>query len=284
MKKLHVHINSKLYTDLFSLGGDNLVAVYCMLKFSKNGEIKIYKEKNRNIYHTLKTKTNLSVTTLRKYVKQLVKLEVCYFDSVGNFVLKGNNKLNKEYKKKKLVRVKVGSYKQTRLFSFAVRIRTMERLQKKAIDRKNEQNKILARQRKGYCITKREKNFLKSCEMYKSEGDYNNAKTVLSNQGYSKLKKGYEASKSVGYYWKKNLVSAGIIKTERRFKFLRKGTLSDYLQNREFDRTVVYKKGKIYKELIPSFTTNTEAKKEVYKKKNYLQFDMIDFWINGAGK
>lgn len=283
MENKQVHINSKLYADLFSLGGDNLVAVYCMLKFSKNGEIKIYKEKNRNIYHTLKTKTNLSVTTLRKYIKQLVKLEVCYFDSVGNFILKGNNKLNKEYKKEKLVRVKVGSYKQTRLFSFFVRIRTMERLQKKAIDRKHEQNKILARQRKGYCITKREKNFLKSCEMYKSEGDYT-AKTVLSNQGYSKLKKGYEASKSVGYYWKKSLVSAEIIKTERRFKFLRKGTKLDYLENREFDRTVVYKKGKIYKELIPSFTTNTEAKKEVYKKKNYLQFDMIDFWINGAGK
>ena len=35
----------------------------------------------------------------------------------------------------------------------------------------------------------------------------------------------YEASKSVGYYWKKNLVSAEIIKTERQFKFLRKGTL-----------------------------------------------------------
>lgn len=284
MENQHVHINSKLYADLFSLGGDNLVAVYCMLKFSKNGEIKIYKEKNRNIYHTLKTKTNLSVTTLRKYIKQLVKLEVCYFDSVGNFVLKGNNKLNKEYKKRKLTRVKVGSYKQTRLFSFAVRIRTMERLQKKAIDRKGEQNKILARQRKGYCITKREKNFLRSCEMYKSEVDYNNAKTVLSNQGYSKLKKGYEASKSVGNYWKKQLVSEEIIKTERQFKFLRKGTLSDYLQNREFDRAVVYKNGKIYKELIPSFTTNTEAKKEVYKKKDYLQFDMIDFWVNGAGK
>ena len=283
MEKQHVHINSKLYADLFSLGGDNLVAVYCMLKFSKNGEIKIYKEKNRNIYHTLKTKTNLSVTTLRKYIKQLVKLGVCYFDSVGNFVLKGNNKLNKEYKNKKLVRVKVGSYKQTRLFSFAVRIRTMERLQKKAIDRRHEQNKILARQRKGYSITKREKNFLKSCEMYKSEGDYN-AKTVLSNQGYSKLKKGYEASKSVGYYWKKNLVSAEIIKTERQFKFLRKGTKLDYLQNREFDRTIVFKNGKIYKELIPSFTTNIDTKKEVYKKKSYLQFDMIDFWINGAGK
>ena len=283
MENKQVYINSKLYADLFSLGGDNLVAVYCMLKFSKNGEIKIYKEKNRNIYHTLRTKTNLSVTTLRKYIKQLVKLEVCYFDSVGNFVLKGNNKLNKEYKKKKLVRVKVGSYKQTRLFSFAVRIRTMERLQKKAIDRRHEQNKILARQRKGHCITKREKNFLKSCEMYKSEGDYN-AKTVLSNQGYSKLKKGYEASKSVGYYWKKKLVSAEIIKTERQFKFLRKSTLSDYLQNREFDRTVVFKNGKIYKELVPSFTTNIDTKKEVYEKKSYLQFDMIDFWINGAGK
>ena len=280
----YTNINSKLYSELFELGGDNLVSVYAILKFAKNGAIKIYKEENRNIFHTLKTKTNLSITTLRKYIKILSKEGLCNFDKAGNFVLKGNNKLNKEYKKKKLVRVKVGSYKQTRLFSFAVRIRTMERLQKKAIDRKNEQNKILARQRKGYGITKREKNFLKSCEMYKSEVDYNNAKTVLSNQGYSKLKKGYKASKSVGNYWKKQLVSAGIIKTERQFKFLRKGTKLDYLENREFDRTIVFKNGKLYKELIPSFTTNTEAKKEVYKKKNYLQFDMIDFWINGAGK
>ena len=64
-------------------------------------EIKIYKEGNRNIYHTLREKTGLSVTTLRKYIKVLNNLDISYFDTVGNFVLVGRNKINEKYKKKK---------------------------------------------------------------------------------------------------------------------------------------------------------------------------------------
>ena len=93
----YVNINSKLYAELFEIGGDNLIAVYSHLKFGKNGAIKIYKE-DKNIYHTLKQKTNLSVTTLRKYIKILIKENLCYFDTKGNFVLKGTNKINKQYK------------------------------------------------------------------------------------------------------------------------------------------------------------------------------------------
>ena len=46
----YTNINSRLYAHLFSIGGDNLVAVYGMLKFAKNGEIKINKENNRKTW------------------------------------------------------------------------------------------------------------------------------------------------------------------------------------------------------------------------------------------
>ena len=58
----YININSRLYSELFELGGDNLIAVYSKLKYAKNSAIKIYKEDNKNIYITLKEKTNLSIT------------------------------------------------------------------------------------------------------------------------------------------------------------------------------------------------------------------------------
>ena len=94
----YTNINSKLYSELFELGGDNLISVYAILKFAKNGAIKIYKEENRNIFHTLKTKTNLSITTLRKYIKILSKEGLCHFDKAGNFVLKGIKILYQRHK------------------------------------------------------------------------------------------------------------------------------------------------------------------------------------------
>ena len=259
MENKQVHINSKLYADLFSLGGDNLVAVYCMLKFSKNGEIKIYKEKNRNIYHTLKTKTNLSVTTLRKYIKQLVKLEVCYFDNRGNFCFLGGKKLNKKYKNKRVL-VGIGNFKQTKLYSFRVRVFRMEQIQKNVIDRRDKLNKVIGREAKGYRLTLREINLLKSLSDrdldYASNKSSFEVKTVLSNQGFSKLKHGETKSKSSGNYWKKKLISAGIIKVKRRFQFIKKCKREEYLfLKRNVDRTFMFKNGKLFKELVPEFTT-----------------------------
>ena len=280
----YVSINSTLYSELLASGGDSVVACYIMIKNIRGNNGKVFKEDKRSIYHTLKEQTNLSITTLKRYTKVMVDLEICFFDSVGNFCFLGGNKINKKYNKKKQVRVEVGTFTQTKLFSFKVRIYTMERLQKKAIDRKYKQKNIIARMSKGYFTTKQELNFLKRCEKKdKAVEDYN-AKTILSNQGYSKLKHSTERSKSSGYYWKNKLVSAKLIQVERRFKFLRKGTQLDYLENRKFDRTIVFRNGKIFKELTPSFSTSIKEDKVIYKKKSYLQFNMIDFWINGDGK
>jgi hypothetical protein len=272
-------INSKLYATLFEEGGDALIAVYAKLKSAKRINGRIFKEQNRNIYHTLKTETNLSISTLRKYIKVLIKLNLCSFDSQGNFYLVGGNKINKQFKTRKYVRVEIGTFAQTKLFSFRVRIYTIERLQKKALERKYKLKNIIARMDKGFFISKQELNFLKRCKAKGQTTENYNAKIVLSNQGYSKLKHGEERSKSSGNYWKKKLVKANLIQVKRQFKYLRKGTLSDYLQNREFDRTIVYKNGKIFKELIPTFSTTIEEPKQKINKLEYLSFDFI-YWSN----
>jgi len=289
----YININSKLYAELFSEGGDSLVAVYAMLKFAKRIEnitkkksaIKIYKEKNRNIYHTLKDKTNLSVTTLRKYIKELQKLELCRFDSVGNFVLVGVNKINKRYcglRRPKRVPIEVGTFSETKLFSFRVRIIRAEQIQKNRIDRRYEQNKVIGRISKGYRLSQKEINFKDSWNdsdlTYAEDRSSFNAKTVMSNYGFSKLKFGETKTKSNGFYWKKKLVGAGIIKTRRKFKYLRKCTYKEYRELKfNVDISLMYSEGKLFRELIPEFTTTNFPVKEKVEKLDYLQFDFCHF-------
>lgn len=279
----YTNINSKLYSELFELGGDNLVSVYAILKFAKNGAIKIYKEENRNIFHTLKTKTNLSITTLRKYIKILSKEGLCHFDKAGNFVLKGNNKLNKQYNSKKAVPIEIGSFRETKLFSFRVRIKKMEQQQKRRIDRRSEQGKIIGKMKKGYALSKSQFNFRKAWNdkdlEYSQNSESFNANTVLSNEGFSKLKFGELKSKSSGNYWKKKLVEAGVIKTKRQFEFLKRCSQKEYLSLRYSGfRNLVFKNGKLYKETVSKFTTTEFYKpKEEIKELKHLSFDFCFF-------
>ena len=263
MKK--VYINSVLYNQLFLVGGDSLVAVYCMLRFHKNRQIKYYKE-NINIYQTLKKRTGLSVTTLRKYIKEISRLGLCRFDSVGNFCLFGTSKVNKLYqpknKRPKLVKIEVGTFAETKLFSFRVRVLSMEQAQKNRIDRRDRLSKIIGRAKKGYFLTKFEKSSYKNMtdldKKYTLEDNEFTAKTVLSNEGFSKLKFGESKSKGSGRYWRNKLVSAGIIKTRRVFHFIREGSHKEYLYMKyNIDISVVYRKGKLFKELVPEFTTTS---------------------------
>lgn len=279
----YTNINSKLYSDLFELGGDNLLAVYCKLKFAKRRKIKIYKEQNKNIYQTLKTETNLSVTTLRRYIKVLSKENLCYFDTKGNFCMAGTNKINNHYKSKKTVPVEIGTLRLTKLFSFRVRVFRMEQQQKNRIDRRHEQNKIIEKKDKGYTLTAQQFKFRNSWrdadKEYAKNPDTYNANTVLSNQGFSKLKFGETTSKGSGNYWKKQLVSAGIIKVKRQFQFLKRCSQKEYLSLRYAgDRTLIFKNGKLYRELISKFTT-TEFYKliEELKELKHLDFDFCFF-------
>jgi hypothetical protein len=289
--KNFITLNSKLYATLFQRGGDNLLAIYAKLKYCKNGEIKIYKEEGRNIFTTLKRKTDISVSTLRKYIKVLIEEDTCYFDTKGNLVLRGGNTINKQFSSRKTVKIEVGTYQETKVNSFKVRVLFMEKLQRRAIDRKAKRNNIKARSSKGYFITKKERSFLKRCEDRDKRSDYNLAKTVLSNYGFSKLKHGAIKSKSSGHYHKNKLLKAKIIIVERRYQFIMFGSKSEYLRDKQFDRTLRFSRGRIYRELVAHFTTEIpkpdevgikveETVVEVYKKLEYLSFDMIDFWRN----
>jgi len=279
----YTNINSKLYADLFQVGGDALLAVYAILKHSKNGGIKIYKEKNKSIYQTLKKNTNLSLTTLRRYIKQLIALEVCYFDTVGNFVLVGGNKINKKYNSKKVVPIEISSYKETKLFCFRVRVKKMEQQQKNRIDRRSEQNKINGKIAKGYSLTAQQfkfRNAWRDADLeYANNQESFNANTILSNEGFSKLKFGELKSKSSGNYWKNKLVKAGIIKTKRQFEFIKLCSQKDYLALRYAGyRNLVFKNGKLYKELVSKFTTTDFYKpKEELKELKHLDFDFCFF-------
>lgn len=281
-----VHINSKLYSDLFEQGGDALIAVYAKLKYAKRWRVKIYKESNSNIYHTLKRKTGLSTSTLRKYIKTLIKLNLCHFDTAGNFCMLGTNKIQKRCNKKKTVPVEIGDFKQTQLFSFRIRLKKMEQMQKNRIDRRHEQSKITARLDKGYKLSDREKKIYNSFSdkdyEYIQCGESFTAKTVLSNQGYSKLKFGQTKSAGSGRYWKNKLQRAGIVKTRRNLQYLRKCSYEDYrsMKNEGY-RSLVLLAGKLYKELPMQFTTTDWYKPEVtVEKLDHLDFDFCYFLAN----
>ncbi len=277
-------INSRLYSELFTLGGDGLVSAYAMLKSAKNKKEKIYKEDKRNIYHTLKQRTGLSVTTLRKYIKILNSLELSYFDSVGNFVLVGRNKINKRFNKNKFIIIQIGkNLTETKLYSFKVRLLRMETIQKNRIDRREKQVKIKERQDKGYFLTKSEKALIKN--LTEKDLEYLNnkesfcAKTVLSNAGFSKLQsESTDSTKSRGFYWKKRLIKAEIIEVKRRFKYLRKATYKEYRFLRLEFPQIRFKNGKIFEELIPEFIVGKFEKKQTeIKKLNYLSFDFLHY-------
>jgi hypothetical protein len=247
-------LNSKLYADLLQVGGDSLVAAYSHLKVGKSGAIKFYKESNKSALKTVSIASNISVSTLKKYIAVLQEIGLVYFDGAGNFVLLGGNKINRKYKKKRTVRVLIGkSLIETKLNSFALRIRKMHQSQCNIIDRKDELKKIMWKNKKNIPLTPVE------FKLHKRWGDTDlsnyKANTVLSNQGYSKLKSNQtDVTVSKGFYWKRKLVKAKIIKTRRKFKFLTKCTYQEYrkLKFKGYSNTI-FKGGKVFLETASEF-------------------------------
>jgi len=301
-------ISSKLYSALFKEGGDKLISVYGTLKTSRNGDVKYYAYTAKNNkfisgYSLLRAKTNLTLHSIQKYVPVLINMGLCFIDKNGDFVLVGNEKLKQKYNRK-LVPVKIGTnLVNTAYNSLAVRTFSAEKNQKTQIEKKQTRSEIIAYGSK------------KLSKYYDKKYGHNlevNEKTVLSLQGFGDLKHGEDNLigdiKSSGAYYKRKLREKGIIKTKREFKNLKKATYSEYLNMKKYfniGNRIIYKNGWIVEEQISSFsvvseskitiltseplkevlieenTIDKEIKKEEYKKKQYLQFDMIDFWING---
>jgi len=304
MNKKIARISSKLYFDLYQKGGDKLIAVYAILKTSRNNEVKYYSYTSKNNkfiggYSLLRAKTNLTLHSIQKYVSILIDMELCFIDKNGDFVLLGNDKIKKKYNNK-LLPIKIGvNLTDTAYNSLAVRAFSMEKTQKTQIEKKQTRSEIIA------CGSSRVSKY------YDKKYGHNlevNEKIVLSLQGFGDLKHGEDNKirdiKSSGAYYKRKLREKGFIKTKREFKKIEKITYNEYLQMKKYfnlSNKVTYKNGWLVEEQISSFTTSFIKKetvsivepiktilikddtvnKEVYKKKQYLQFDMIDFWTNG---
>jgi len=295
---------SQLYFDLFStpeLSGDKLIAVYSILKTSRQGEVKYYAYKAKNNkfvsgYSLLRAKTKMSINTLKKYVPALIEKGLCHFDLNGDFVLLGNKKV-KELYTRKLVPIVIGeSFLDTALKVMSVRIHSKEGYQKKEIAKKLTRSEQL-KQVVDKSNTNAGKRALK--RSVKDESVIIE-KTVLSLQGFSKLKDGTLDNKSKGYYWKKKLKVKGLVKTSRRFEEIEKMSFSEYQYLKSvfgLQRAETYNNGFLCRETISSFSAvdltkvkKQEIKKEIpvspkkpSKKPIRLDFDMIKFWESGAG-
>jgi len=307
MKKIF-RLASKLYFDLWTKGnelpglsGDKLIAVYSILKYYRDNGIKYYSYKsknNKNIsgYSLLRSKTNLSLHTIEKYVPVLIEMGLCFIDDNGDFVLLGNQKTKDLYNSYKLVPIEIGkNVTDTATNVMLVRVHAKQLEEQKQYRKKLTRSEIISQG-----IDPKTSAQLKAAKaMSKRFGEFTlNEKTVLSVQGFAVLKHGAENNikslKSSGSYWKNKLKKKGLITTERQFTKIEKMSYDYYLQlknSRMLDNNQLYRKGYLVKETVSTFSTVNNikevvsAEKEVkvkndYKKKQYLQFDMIDFWMN----
>ncbi len=307
MSKKVARISSKLYFDLYQQGGDKLIAVYAILKTSRNGEIKYYSYKSKNNkfvggFSLLRSKTNLTLHSIKKYVPILIDMGLCFIDKNGDFVMIGNEKIKDLYNSRKLVPINIGvNLSETSLYSFSVRSFSAEKKQQTEINKKLTRREILLQG----ANPKNLKAYKSAKKVIKRYGEVIeiNEKTVLSLQGFGVLKHSKENEikdiKSSGSYWKSKLKKSNIIKTRREFKKIHKMAFSEYLSLKkygELSNRHTYKNGYLVEEIVSSFSTKSIMftpqpkdveivavnEKEVYKKKSYLQFDMIDFWVNGS--
>jgi len=304
---------SRLFYDLWDKGnnfsgltGEKLIAVYSILKSSREKEVKYYsyKSKNNKIisgYSLLRAKTNLSLHVIQKYVPVLIEMGLCFIDKNGDFVLLGNEKVKELYNCTKLVPIRIGrNLIDTADNILSVKLFAAEKQQKLQYKKRLTRSEII----KQGVDPKNSQQLKKAQSVLKRFGDITNLneKTVLSVEGFAVLKHGAENNlkniKSSGNYIKRKLKIKGLVKTKRQFEKIQKMSYEDYLNFKKLGMLTyrhTYSNGFLVEEKISSFSpvdliTTKEEKivepviiKSEYNNKPYLEFDMIGFWINGKG-
>lgn len=294
--KQEVRLNNILYSELFEVGGDKLISLYVTLKAVKNRRIKIraYKSsKGHKIerYGLLRKETNLSLSILKKYLPQLMRMGLCWFDSKnGDFIMLGNNKVNKEYKRKKrrkIVRVRVGNnFKETQLYSYLLRLKTKQLQQeKRAVVKANRKN-LVTKFEKGYYLSSDDRARVKRILDKNLPFDNILDKSVLSHAGFAKLKTGEVNYSSKGQYWRTKLVKCGLIKTTIRREFIVEMPYKHFLKFKYSDNSLVYENGKMYKNLPSEFKVISDVIKLPQQDRKVLpkgtpitmDFDFLAWW------
>lgn len=252
-------INSKLYFDLFDRGGDKLIAVYSILKTSRNNQIKYYAYKasnNKTVsgFGLLKAKTNLPLNTIKKYVPVLIDMGLCYIDKNGDFVILGGEKTKELYSCTKLVPIKIGrNLIDTAANSFVVRLHSKQKAQEIQIQKKKYLSELQGKAKYSNDAQKKLKkmlNFSKAGETSLTDN------ILLSNKGFATLNK-FTDNKSSGQYYKRVLKNKGLISTERRYKRISQLSYNDYksLRNNNcISSSQLFNNGWLIEELVSSFS------------------------------
>lgn len=296
MSQSIVRIPSKLIFHLSEKKADKLVAVYSTLKHFKNSDYKYYAYTAKNnkfvsCYSLLRAKTNLSLSTLKKYVPILIDMELCSFHANGDFVMLGGEKVKELYDSYKMIPVEIGkNIIETTLNCYKIKVHSAEKQQLNQIRIKQNRSVLLSNKSN----PKNNKEYKAICKLEKKYGleITVNDKTVLSNEGFGKLRNGEMNKKSVGNYWKRKLVKNNFIKTTRQYELGEKMSYEAYLQfkNNYYFRGLTYVKGRIAIEKVSQFSVikNVEKStfllpiinKEVIKPLSYLSFDFVAWLSN----
>lgn len=256
-----VRLPSKLYRHLYVEGGDKLIAVYSILKSSKGKSDKYYAYKSRNNkyvagFSLLRSKTNLSLTVIKKYVPVLIDMGLCSINEFGDVCILGNNKSNEIYGNKKIVPVRLGkNLTETSYNAMSVRLHSEERQQMHQIEIKTHRRDLIKQMDNPRSL----KDLQKAKRIVKKHGLEINVTecVVLSNQGYAYLKDGTDG-KHKGAYWKKKLKQSGIITTRRRFERVKKMSFTEYKQYKKYSiysPTTTYRYGWMVEEIVSSFSS-----------------------------
>lgn len=297
--------NSKLYFDLYKEGGDKLIAVYAILKTSREELDKYYSYTSKNNktvsgYALLRSKTILTLHSIKKYVPALISMGLCYIEPNGDVHITGGEKLNKEYKCRKIVPIVIGkNMVETALNAVSVRAFSMQMQQERQINNKQNRSELLLQVSNptNYKLYKKAKKLEKRLA---GEKIIILDKVVLSNQGYAVLKNGIGDNKSMGQYWKKKLTLKGVVKSNRRFDKIKQMGYEEYkkIKGTSKNRRIVYHKGFLCEELISSFIgidlVNNKRViipikkiivqpiviKQKVKPLAHLSFDMVAWWTN----
>lgn len=267
-----VRIPSKLYFELYQTGGDSLLSVYCTLKsFKKDIKYFSYKSKNGKVvsgYNLLRNQTPLSLHTLKKYIPILMELGLCRFDSNGDFVLLGNNKLKNTYGKK-LVPIKIGEkFTDTKYNCMLVRLYACQQNQKKEILVKQNRRELLEQ---GLHNPKSNSEHKRALKVQKKYGDKIEVtdNCVLSNAGYGRIIKEDENT-SKGSYYKRRLKDKGLISSCIRLKAIKKVSYNSYIQYKrvlEGGRRLTYKNGYMCEQLVSTLSVTDVVSGEIPKNR-----------------
>lgn len=299
--------NSKLYFDLYQQGGDKLIAVYAILKTSREELDKYYSYTSKNNktvsgYALLRSKTILTLHSIKKYVPSLISMGLCYIEPNGDVHITGGEKLNKEYKCRKIVPIVIGkSLNITADNALSVRIFSAKHQQERQIVKKQYRSELLSQLSNptNYKLYKRAKRLSRRLGV---EEITILDEVVLSNQGYAYLKNGTEDNKPMGCYWKQKLVKRGIVTSERRYIKKQKMSFVEYITFKKNypHNKAIYRNGYLCKEVVATLkpidltkvkevivpieviteSIVIELPKKQVKGLKHLSFDMIAWWQN----